>query len=78
MKHGFHEVIMKISEFAEKYFGIKLYTYQKKIIDEMDKLCADCPSKRRSICRSYCGYCDKWKRLKDKSGIINFLLYKPE
>ena len=68
---------MKLSEFAEKYLGIKLYTYQKKIIDKMDKLCASCPSERRSVCKAYGGHCDKMKRLTDRNNLVSYFLYKP-
>ena len=69
---------MKASEFAEKYLGIMLHEYQKYICDQMESMCNNCKHPKRFVCKTYGGYCNKWKRLKDKNNFIGFLLYKSE
>lgn len=67
---------MKMSKFIEDFLGIRLYKYQKDLLDNMNSLCNKCPSETRSVCKAYGGYCDKWKRLKDRCGIVNYILHK--
>ena len=62
---------MKVSEFAEKYLGVKLRTYQKIIIDKQDNICSKCDV--RHVCKAYGGYCDKWKKLKSRENWLDLL-----